>query len=167
LDVRAASDTYLLVIRKRKLPGPCRNCFDIPRSRHASQKNRQKCRYYFPVKSDSHRDGVSSDHTLANFDLHSNCHGRTDTDSFDQPDHSAPASVFENPMALYRHRPRRVGVGLPDICEMETEGRDCSATRVLCAFGLGRSADAAERFGHQLRVIFSFQRIRRPGPARD
>lgn len=70
-------------------------------------------------------------------------------------------------MALYHHRHRRVGVGLFFIREMETEGGDCRATRVLCAFGLGRSADAAEKFGHQLRVIFSFQFIRQPGPGRN
>ena len=40
--VRAASNTHLLNIRKRKLPGPCRNCLDIPRSRHAEPKQSTK-----------------------------------------------------------------------------------------------------------------------------
>jgi hypothetical protein len=122
----------------------------------------------YAIKSNTNEhSNVDSDNTVANFCLHSSRHRRTDTDSFHQPDHSAPTSVFENSMALYRHRPRRVGVGLPDICEMETEGRDCWATRVLCAFGLGRSADAAEKFVDQLRVIFSFQSIRRPRQPSD
>jgi len=129
---------------------------------------RTNCPSRYAIKSNTNEhSNVSSDHTLANFDLHSSRHRRADTDSFHQPDHSAPTSVFENSMALYRHRPRRVGVGLPDICEMETKGGDCRATRVLCAFRLGRSADAAEKFVDQLRVIFSFQCIRRPGQPRD
>ena len=76
-------------------------------------------------------------------------------------------TAFENAMALYRRWPRRRGVGLFDIREMETEGGDCRATRVLCAFRLERSAEAPRERVHQLRVIFSSQCICRPGPARD
>ena len=100
MDVRAASGTYLLNIRKRKLPGPCRNCLDISRSRHAEQSNRQRCRCDPTVKSDTQRDGVrcyhtlaNSHHTLANFYLHSNRHSCSDSDSFHHAN-SAPTAAF-------------------------------------------------------------------------
>ena len=176
MDFRAASNTHLLNIRKRKLPGPCRNCLDIPRSRHAKQSNRQKCGCYPTVKSDTQRDGVRcyytlaiSHHTLADFYLHSNRHSFSDSDSFHHADSvlTAAFAAFENAMALYRRCPRHRGVGLLDIPEMENESGDCRATRVLSAFGLGRSEKAPRECVHQLRVIFSSQRICRPGPARD
>ena len=80
---------------------------------------------------------------------------------------TAAFAAFENAMALYRRWPRRRGVGLFHIHEMETESGDCRAARVLSAFGLGRSAETSSESVHQLRVIFSSQCICRPGPARD
>ena len=73
----------------------------------------------------SHYTLANSHHTLANFYLHSNRHSCSDSDSFHHAD-SAPTiafAAFENAMALYRRRPRRGGVGLFHIHEMETEGR--------------------------------------------
>ena len=57
ISERQATHTYLSP-RKRKLPGPCRNRLDIPRSRHANQNNRPKCRCYPTAKSDTQRDDV-------------------------------------------------------------------------------------------------------------
>ena len=53
-----------------------------------------------------------------------------------------------------------VGLGVAALAYLvisETESGDDGATDVLCAFGLGRSAGAAAKSDHQLRVIFSFQ----------
>ena len=101
--------------------------------------------------------------------LHSNRHSRCDSDSIHNADSNLTVAFasLENAMALYRRWPRRRGVGLFYIREIETDGGDCRATRILCAFGLERSAEAPTEYGHQLRIIFSFQFIRRPGPARD
>src|SRR4029077_1953939 len=116
---------------------------------------------YPTVKSDTQRDGVrcyhtlaNSHHALANFVLHSNCHSRSDIDSFHHAD-SAPTAAFaafENAMALYRRWPGHRGVGFFHIQEMETESGDCGATRVLSASGLGRSAETPRECVHQLRV---------------
>jgi hypothetical protein len=169
LDFRATSDTYLLNIRKRKLPGACRNCLDIPRSRNASQGNRQRCRCYPTAKSDTQRDGVSSNHTLADSYLHSNRHSCSDSESFHHTDFAPTAAfaAFENTMAVHRHWAGRRGVGFFHIQELETESGNRGATRVLSACGLGRSAEAPRECVHQLRVIFSSQCICRPGPPRD
>lgn len=70
-------------------------------------------------------------------------------------------------MALHRRWPRRRRAGVFSIPETEVEGRNGGTTDILCAFGLGRSANAAAERGDQLRVIFSFQCIRRPGQPRD
>ena len=172
MDVGAAHDSSILRSwnlrafgrnpRRSKSVGPPEDRRTNGRRRYAIKSNTNEHR-----RAGSHYTLPNSHHTLPNFCLHSSRHGCTDTDSFHQPDHSAPTSVFEDSMALHRHRPCRVGAVLFYIREMEAEGGDCRATRVLCAFGLGRSADAAEEFGHQLRVIFSSERICRPGPARD
>jgi hypothetical protein len=70
-------------------------------------------------------------------------------------------------LGLYTRWPRCRFAGVFSISESEIEDPDRGPTDILSAFGLGRSADAAEKFVHQLRVIFSFQYIRRPGPARN
>ena len=182
MDFRAAGDTYLLITAKRRLSGPCRNCFHIPRSHHAKQSNRPKRRCYRTVKSDSQRDGVSSHyglgnshyalanahHTRANFYLHSNCDSRSDCDFFHDADSVSTAAfaAIEIALALYRRWHCHRGVGLFDVCEMETASGNCRATHVLSAFGLGCSAEAPRESVHQLRVIFSSQCICRPRPAR-
>lgn len=50
---------------------------------------------------------------------------------------------------------------------MQTEAGDWRAGNVLSTLGLGRSAEPTKKFRHQIRVIFSFQCIRRPGSAGD
>ena len=70
-------------------------------------------------------------------------------------------------LGLHTRWPRRRFAGVLSISESEIEDPDRCTTDILSAFGLGRSANAAKECGHQLRVIFSFQRIRRPGPARN
>ena len=125
-------------------------------------------RYTIKSNTNEHTN-VGSNHTFANFVLHSNRHSRSNSDSIHNAD-SAPTvafTAFENAMALYRRWPRRRRVCLFHIHEMETESGDCRATRVLSAFGLGRSAEATRECVHQIRVIFSSQCICRPGPTRD
>jgi len=70
-------------------------------------------------------------------------------------------------LGLHTRWPRCRFAGVFSISECEIEDPDRCTTDVLSAFGLGRSAEAPRECGHQLRFIFSFQCIRRPGQPRD
>ena len=169
--------------RKRKLPGPCRNCLDKPRSPHANKAIDKNVDVIPPSNPTSHRDGVRCHHTLANFYSHSHTLANFYFHSLEPEPTAVPTAIpsitsdsdltaafaaFENAMALYRRWLLAVaGLASFIYTKWKPKVADCRATRFYPRPDWDAPSEAPRECVHQLRVIFSSQCLCRPGPARD